>query len=89
MRERKRKAEIGDNQTTCFYHILSQSSNATWFYFDNIFGRANALGRLARLQLSIEPYFSLSNMPQTVKDKKDCIGEGWLKKKMKCMVIFQ
>ena len=36
--------------------ILSQSSNATLFYFDNIFGQANALRRL--VQLGIETYFS-------------------------------
>ena len=32
--------------------ILSQNSNATLFYFDNIFVRTNALGRLVRLNES-------------------------------------
>ena len=33
-------------------HILSQSSNATLFYFDNIFVQTNALGRMVRLNES-------------------------------------
>ena len=40
------------------------------------------------IQLGIETYFSLNNMPQTVKDIKYSIEDGWLKK-MKCMVMFQ
>ena len=39
------------------------------------------------IQLGIETYFSLNSMPQTVKEPKHSIEEGWLKK-INCMVIF-
>ena len=53
--------KFGQNQYTIsediarklyFTIILSQSSNATLFYFDNIFVRTNTLGRLVRLNKS-------------------------------------
>ena len=71
------------------FDILNQSSNATIFYFDNIFVGTNALGPIGShkqrfIQLGIETYFSFSNMSQ----RKHSIEEGWLEK-IKCMVKFQ
>ena len=69
------------------YYILSQRYKATVFYFDNVSFLENNYSSKTKTQSVSHNGFN--NLFPTVKETNYFTEVGWLKKKMKCMLMYQ
>ena len=65
---------------------LSQSSNET--LFNLIITLSERMQVHTVTNVGIETYFSFNNMPQTVKETRHSIEEGWIKNEMHSIVLI-
>ena len=73
-----------------YQSILSQINNATVFYFNTISCVKPIISPKRRFsESSILPYNGFNNLFRTVKKTNRFMEVGWLKKKMKGMVMYQ